>query len=211
MRWARGHECSYAGALPEPGNSPGGPWSVRWTTAEQILFHYFTRVHLRNADKDNAILSPDWRWNPLRIDWGTRYAGDNQLPVMIAGSTNSIKVQLQNTGIYKWDCSGVHPDRPIPAPNYRLRYRWFNGSSLITTGAGVSVCDLMPGASMTPTLTIQVPSGLSGTYTLQLDLYEESESFWFSAGGWLLYDVTVQIVLPPSPSPTPTSCGFDGC
>jgi hypothetical protein len=69
MRWARGHECSYPYAIPVPGNPPGGPWSVIWTRVEQILFHYYTGVHLRNADHDNDIISPDRRWNPLDLRW----------------------------------------------------------------------------------------------------------------------------------------------
>jgi hypothetical protein len=51
VRWARGNQC----ALPVSGDSP---WSVRWTRPEQILFHYYTDVHLRNASSGNAILSP---------------------------------------------------------------------------------------------------------------------------------------------------------
>ena len=62
MRWARGNQC----ALERNGNEP---WSVTWTRPEQILFHYFTGVHLRDANNNKQIISPDWRWNPLMFQW----------------------------------------------------------------------------------------------------------------------------------------------
>ena len=196
-RWARGNRCGVA--------LPGELWSVRWTTAEQILFHYFTRVHLRDANIGKLILSPDWRWNPLLINWGTT---DNQPPKMNAGSTSSYAVLLQNTGIYPWTCIKGQ-SKPIPPPSYRLRYRWLNGRSIIATGYGTPVCDLSPGDSSKVELVISVPAVPVGTYTLRLDMYEDSAGFWFGDGGWPPYDVNVQIVTPPSPTPTPTSCGND--
>lgn len=68
-RWARGHQCSYSGAPVVGNNAPGGQWSVRWIKPEQILFHYYTDVNLRDAGNNNAILSasPQFRWNPLDI------------------------------------------------------------------------------------------------------------------------------------------------
>ena len=197
-RWVLGNQCSMDGASSEP-------WSVHWTTAEQILFHYFTRVQLRDADNGKQILSPDWRWNPLLIDWGTP---DYQPPVLVAGSSQSFKIQVQNTGIDTWDCDfagGI----PIPAQKYRLRYRWLSDGIVLATGEGISLCDLKPGASKLVGLPVQVPAGLSGLYTFRLDMYENSEHFWFSDGGWPPYDVPVQIIPPPNPTPTPTSCGND--
>ena len=115
-RWARGDQCSLAG-------NGSDPWSVTWTRPEQILFHYFTHVQLRDANNGKQILSPDWRWNPLQIDWGVASL-NGQPPAMIAGSANSIKVQLHNTGIYLWTCL-KGPSKPIPPPpSYRLRHRW---------------------------------------------------------------------------------------
>ena len=60
-RWARGHQCS----RPRDDNFEGDPWSVKWTRSEQILFHYYTGVHLR--DQSGNRLSPEYRWNPLAM------------------------------------------------------------------------------------------------------------------------------------------------
>ncbi len=198
-RWTRGDKC----ALEKNG---GEPWNVKWTRPEQILFHYYTGVHLRDADNANAILSPDWRWNPLQIDWRT---ANYQPPAMIAGTVNTYKVQLQNTGIYAWDCH-VLPNRPIP-PSYRLRYQWLNGQTVLYTGQGTTVCGLVPGNSTRIDLAIQVPVVSTGLYTLRLDIHEGTEDFWFSSGGWPPYDIPVRIEsgTTPTPTPTPPGCGFD--
>jgi hypothetical protein len=38
-------------------------WNYR-----QILTHYYTGIHLQNTT--GAVLTPDYRWNPLVVDWG---------------------------------------------------------------------------------------------------------------------------------------------
>ncbi len=204
MRWARGHECSHEGAKVARGNLPGGAWSIVWTRAEQILFHYFTRVHLRDADNDNKIISPDWRWNPLKIEWGTQSEIGGP-PVLIAGQTRAVPIQIQNTSIDDWNCR--IGDTPL---SYRLRYRWLNGSTVIyTASTGLYMCNVLAGGAKNDLLQVYAPAGLSGTYTLRLDMYESFGNFWFSDGGWPPYDVTVRIIPPPSPTPTATSCGND--
>jgi hypothetical protein len=198
-RWVRGNQCY----LDSYGSEP---WSVRWTTAEQILFHYFTRVQLRDASNGKQILSPDWRWNPLRIEWGTP---DNQPPVMVAGRTSTFKIEIQNTGIDTWSCD-FEGEIPIPREYYRLRYRWLTSdAAIITTGEGVPVCDLEPGSSTSVELPVWIPANLPGEYILRLDMYHTSTYFWFSDGGWPPYDVPVRIIPPPNPTPTATSCGND--
>lgn len=71
-RWARGN-------LSFNMNRDLGTWSVRWERAEQILVHYYTGVHIRDAANNNALLTPSYRWNPLQINWGTP---DNHPPIM---------------------------------------------------------------------------------------------------------------------------------
>jgi hypothetical protein len=117
-RWVRGNQCY----LDSYGSEP---WSVTWDRAEQILFHYFTRVHLRDADNGKQILSPNWRWNPLKIEWGTQSEIGGP-PVLIAGQTHAVPIQIQNTSIDDWNCR--IGDTPL---SYRLRYRWLNGSTVI--------------------------------------------------------------------------------
>jgi hypothetical protein len=206
-RWARGDQCALSGN----GNED---WSVQWTHAEQILFHYFTRVHLRDADNSNAILSPTWRWNPLDIRW----EGINpQPPTMQVGQSYLVTVTVQNTSIYDWDCTW-RADRPEPIPSYYVRYRWSkitSGQTADIIGSGqFPICNLAAGASRTVRLTLNDVPPIPGSYLVKFDLYERTDEFWFSDGGWPTYDVPVQIILStptpaPSPSPTPTPCGFD--
>jgi len=76
--WARGN-------LSFNINRDLGAWSVRWERAEQILVHYYTGVHIRDAGNNNALLTPSYRWNPLQINWGT---SDNRPPAMSRGGTS---------------------------------------------------------------------------------------------------------------------------
>jgi hypothetical protein len=207
-RWARGDQCSLAGN----GNEP---WSVIWTRPEQILFHYFTRVHLRDANNGKQIISPARRWNPLRIQWGTT---DNQPPVMQPGGSYNVIIQIQNTGIYPWTCTGVD-GRPIPDSRYDLRYYWSSSQSIGPWRLGqgkVSVCDIQPGdPSPDKKITIDDIPAVAGQYILHFDINDTVTNSWFRLGGWPAYDVSVQVVIPltptpsPSPSPTPTTCGND--
>lgn len=61
-RWARGNPQYNA-------NDPSGPpWSVAWQNPLQILTHYYTDIHVRDADANNTILTPNRRWSALEIE-----------------------------------------------------------------------------------------------------------------------------------------------
>jgi len=176
-RWARGSPCAFAAQ----GNDP---WSVRWDRVEQILVHYYTGVHLRDAN--TAILTPNYRWNPLRINWGTP---DNRPPILYHGSPRTISVQVQNTSISDWVYG-------YPNFAFDLRYRWAkvgfgeSTSSYQATATGTTKGDPSP----TLTLTLgDIPAWGPGAYTIRLDIYVTSASgnFWFSDLGWPSYDVPV--------------------
>ncbi len=208
-RWARGNRCGI--------DLPGELWSVQWTRAEQILFHYFTRVHLRDANNDKQIISPAWRWNPLKFQWK---ATDSQPPVLRIGSSYQAVIQIQNTGIYPWQCIGLD-GFPIPDSRYNLRYFWSSTgpSGWWQLGKGeVSVCDIQPGdPSPEKIIAIDDIPTTAGHYILHFDINDTVKNSWFRSGGWPTYDVEVQVVSPVTPTPThtltptPTSCGFDGC
>lgn len=89
VRWARGNQCAKITA----GNIP---WSVRWNNENQILFHYYTGVHLRDIDLNR--LSPNDRWNPLEIT----AEGDCPL-IMDSGQTCTLTFTVQNTGTTTWN------------------------------------------------------------------------------------------------------------
>ena len=178
-RWARGNRSFNM-------NRDLGAWSVRWERAEQILVHYYTGVHIRDAANNNALLTPSYRWNPLQINWGTP---DNRPPAMVHGGMYPIAVKVQNTGVADWTCG-------YPHFSYELRYRWAKASHGEVTGSSwASVCGTPKGdPSPTVNLTIQnIPNWGPGAYTIRFDIYVTSASgnFWFSERGWRSYDVSV--------------------
>lgn len=178
-RWARGN-------LSYNINRDLGAWSVRWERAEQILVHYYTGVHIRDAGNNNALLTPSYRWNPLQIHWGTP---DNRPPAMSHGGTYPISVKVQNTGVSDWTCG-------YPNFSYALRYRWAKaGFGEVTGSSSALVCGTSKGdPSPTVSLTIQnIPNWGPGAYTLRFDIYVTSANgnFWFSEQGWRTYNVSV--------------------
>lgn len=178
-RWARGNRCSYAGQGDDP-------WNVRWERAEQILVHYYTGVHIRDASNNNVRLTPSYRWNPLQINWGTP---NNRPPTMYRGNTYPLTVEVQNTGISDWTCG-------YPHFSYELRYRWAKPGFREVMGSGwASVCGTPKGdPSPTVNLTIQdIPNWGPGAYTIRFDIYVTSAygNFWFRDYGWPSYDVSV--------------------
>jgi len=173
-RWARGN--TYGNI-----NYAGVPWSVRWDRVEQILVHYYTGIHLRDAN--GTSLTTYYRWNPLQINWGTP---DNRLPAMYHGGSYPISIQVQNTGIDDWNCT-------YPNFSYELRYRWARaGHEDVTGSSTVTVCGQTKGdPSPMKNLTISdIPNWGPGAYTLRFDIYVTSAygNFWFGEY-WPSYDV----------------------
>lgn len=177
-RWARGNQC----ARPVLGDIP---WSVRWQHFEQILVHYYTDIHLRDGDDVSIILTPDWRWNPLRIDWGT---SNNEPPSLWQGDNHPIEIKVQNTGVSEWVCGA--------SENYRLGYRWMKGELSEIGSSYADLCGVLPGdPSPLTTLSLDVPNWGSGAYKLYFDVYVDSDGdiTWFSDLGWFPYTVSLCI------------------
>jgi uncharacterized repeat protein (TIGR01451 family) len=197
-RWARGHECSYTNltATPYPGNSPGTSWSVSWTSPEQILFHYYTGVQLRDAANGNQILSPSFRWNPLSITWANSASSP---PTMHLGGTSPVTMYLQNTGLYDWTCDSTY--------TYYLFYEWQQVSPTESSQpiphtpeeTYPSACGVLKGdESLLSTFDVQVVSTnySPGMYFLRFDIARQQVSApyqvtYFSDYGWPTYDVLV--------------------
>ena len=92
QRWATGDQC---GTLHPDSDAP---WSVRWTRPEQILFHYYTDVHLRDANKQVVTSrSAEKRWSPLKI------VGElgSSSPVLWRGISHPTGVWVQNVVVFK--------------------------------------------------------------------------------------------------------------
>ncbi len=154
-------------------------WSVRWTRPEQILTHYYTGIHIRDAQDP---LTPSFRWSPLQIDWGAA-----EQTALLAGSAYSITLQVQNTGVSTWDCT-------YPNFNYALTYRWIGPETYDGTQS-MSLCGLAPGAATFKTLTLADVPVLPGAYTLRFDVAVTSASgnFRFSEVGWPAYSVGARV------------------
>jgi hypothetical protein len=163
---------------------------VQWPRVEQILFHYYSDVHLRYLDSQQVVtwLSPTYRWNPLQINWGA--AGDP--PTMIRGNTYNISVFVQNTSAASWTCGASYS-------GYYLRYTWHKPGAGSIQGTGwAPLCGLSPGASTWASLTINdVPNSLGpGPYLLRFDVeqdYTGGGFTYFSSMGWTTYDVSVAV------------------
>ncbi len=155
-RWAFGNR-SYLGTLD--------PWSVTWTARDQILTHYYTGIHIRDANNGNAILTPERRFNALYLNWARPPAFPN-------GICNRIMVWLHNTGTGEW----LGADRDIYDREIGIGYCW--GQSCFT--AGYLPQSVVPSKDQLVSLTIQPGSG-----ELRIDLYKkswyESTPTWFSA------------------------------
>lgn len=197
MRWARGHECSYDNATPASGNRPGAPWSVRWENYRQILVHYYTGIHLRNAS--GSPLTPADRWNLLK----------HNVPASMPASTNrSVTLILQNTSTWDWWSGSV-----------ALGYQWTSRGAPPDDGnwqiASQSL-SLAQGQTLTNTVSIVAP-GSGGLYDLHWDLANTGPQIARRAavsGSWFHWNwphpiipVTITGASPtptPSPSPPPT-------
>jgi hypothetical protein len=174
-RWARGSQCAYVVNGPK--------WSVRWTSAAQILHHYYTNVRLRDANAQP--LTPDRRWNPLDI---------TGLPeAFSAGQVYTLGVKLQNTGVGALNCD-------LAGECFSLGYRWHapSGDPVVGSDYGMLPCALPPGdPSAAVSLRIaDVPAWPSGTYTLTLDLRAHGAggtTTWFSEAGWPAYTLTIAL------------------
>ncbi len=179
QRWARGTQCAYG--------APRAFWSVRLLTAEQLLFHYYTGVRLR--DVSGAPVDLEHRWNPLNIVGGERVS---------PGVPNAMTVKVQNTSPAAWHCDAT-------IISYTLGYRWISGTQTIDgLGQAALPCGLAPGdPSPNVSLVItDVPEGSPGPYSMTLDMRAHMSDLmpiWFSSEGWAPYTLTLQVSVPITP------------
>ncbi len=176
QRWARGTQCAYGTARAF--------WSVRWRTAEQLLFHYYTGVRLRDASGAPADLES--RWNPLAIAGGERIS---------PGVPNAMIVKVQNTSPAAWACDSAVISRT-------LGYRWVSNTQTIDgLGQAAVPCGLAPG-DPSPSVSLVItdaPDWTPGPYSMTLDMrahMTDSTLLWFSDEGWAPYTLTFQLSVP---------------
>ena len=158
-----------------------GEWSVKWSR-DQILVHYYTRINLR--DQSGSRVTPDYRWNPLEINWGT---SDRQPPTMVHGNSYPITIRIQNTGVYDWSCS------QNGYQDFDFQYKWTKDGQTAIGSNSISVCNQQTGdPSPSYSLTIGgIPNWGEGTYGLHFDIDVDAANpdgdFDFSHEGWPTY------------------------
>ncbi len=193
-RWSFGHTSSLGPVAegdekyPNDINGLGNFWSAQWDKVEQILTHYYTGVHIRDANAVNHVLTPNRRWVPLHI-FGFSSPSDSLL--LCKGQTHYIAVQLQNTGVYNW---GEHA--------FALGYRpsWNSGSTQSTATDPVFIVPTLAGEAATTVVPIKTPDYVGqGAYTIGLDMQAYStpnpgDFQWFSDQGWPWYEVKVEVI-----------------
>ncbi len=122
QRWAMGLDRSGDAGVEYP----------RWQNFEQILFHYYTGVNLREIDNLPAegIQSPSYRWNPLVVDWG---AGATTPPTMFPDESYNVTLLPQNSGAIDW------------GDEVEVAYYWLVNNGLIGLVHSVDVANLIQG------------------------------------------------------------------
>lgn len=188
-RWARGHECSYSTAPVLPGNTAGSNWSIRWYYPEQILFHYYTSVNLRNVNNGNAIISPAYRWNPLKLVTSGRCP-----PNMYRGQRCTFTFTVQNTGTTTWQSS---------QPIYLGYHGWDSLTKMRSEQITLLPKNVPPGDTVVLSINITPPSSLlrGQSYVLRFEMGLETppdnswEGFSTLEPGrpWITHDIAVCI------------------
>lgn len=213
-RWGFGHTSSRgpdevtSPHYPHDSNGDGDFWSVRYDRAEQILTHYYTGIHIRDAS--GAQLTSAYRWNALQV---------NNAPTQVPpGHTSYVSVWLQNTGTASWFGSGD----PV-APSHALSYRIFDmRGTCVANCSGTNRAPLdehtekVPGDDLWRTLQVYFPSDVRGPVVVRLDMVQlitlagkqspgsnhrltyslplatsATVDFWFADYGWYTQDIHV--------------------
>lgn len=170
---------------------------MRWDNYRQILVHYYTGVHLRDAS--GSPLTPSDRWNLLQ----------HNVPSSLPASTHrSVTLILQNTSTWDW-WSGI----------VSLGYQWTNRGAPLDDNAWQIVArnlSLVQGQSLTITVNITTPVS-SGLYDLHWDLANTGPQIAQRAaasvsGSWFhrnwphpIIPVTIAGGISPTPTPTRTN------
>jgi|GEM_PF-1419349 len=172
-RWARGN--TYANI-----NKPGNLWSVRWDDVRQILTHYYTGVHIRDAN--GTPLTPPDRWNALRIT-------PTAPLTLTTGLSYPFTLTVQNSGVTPWTMGG----------GFALGYRWRRaGGQEGREEEGAEAIpiphDLSPGEAITLTVPVRPPAGATGTCLLMWDMLHGSQWFSRQSPSWPTQEMSVWVI-----------------
>jgi len=175
-RWAWGNSSQYGGSTP---------WPVQWGDERQILVHYYTGVHLQNAE--GSLLTPEDRWNLLT------YTVPSE---MVAGWSYSATLVVQNTSTWDWGpyavVLGYQWTAPAAPPTY-------DDWQIVAEGI-----ELAAGDTLTTTVTVVAPA-VSGLYDLHWDFARRDEAYFWFHDQWPHPVMPITVTGGATPTPTPTS------
>jgi len=176
-RWAHGNS-SHLGTSTD--------WSVRWDEAAQILTHYYTGIHLRDAANNDQQLTPDYRWNLLDVSWAEAGCPD----IIPENGVCTGTFLIQNTGVAAWNSGRIFFD------HYTLAEQANRTTNALINPTGINATAL-PGEVVTVTAAISPPAGAAtgSRQTIRFDMaYAENDTVnYFSerepGRPWYTYDV----------------------
>lgn len=160
-RWARGTSSYRPNA--------GEQWSVRWSESNQILTHYFTGIQVRNANASNNIVTPPYRWVPLKLNWGVY----NPTPILTCAGEHSVSVQLQNTGTTGWANNEVS----VVVLNNGQQFASANIPTSVAAGNGV----------VTTTITLNLAANTYYYFRFDMKLNNSNTLFSVQSPAWPNY------------------------
>jgi hypothetical protein len=185
-RWSFGHtssigpagvgenQCPDLAANQPDRNGDGKCWSVRWDNAYQILTHYYSYTHVRDANDPNRILTPTWRWAPLALSMPSTSCLNQALPVDISIQNTSLQdwqdgleVQLRYSIVYLGDVGASSTD-DMEGENEQMQLVTSAAPSLVGVGKLLRIPFLLDLAGF---------NNGQGRYRIRYDLYFNGQSF----------------------------------
>lgn len=143
-RWARGNTGWNS-------SSPTTAWSVKFTDSYQMLTHYYTGIHIRDANNPSTILTPNDRWVPLQLEWDFKPEAPR---FACKGKTHVARVTVQNTGTTTWYVNG--------ADRYTFEYN-LSGVPGNPSLVGRPKNNIAPGGTFDASLWVTIPSNFPGS------------------------------------------------
>ncbi len=193
-RWAFGHTSSRGPVAvgqptyPHDDGGNGDFWPVRLDDAAQLLTHYYTGIHLRDATANNTIVTPARRWAALQIRWDT--ADGNPPAARCAGNAIPLTGWVQNTGTTTWASGGAVHFGYQELPGLQVQ-------SAAVTAAAYPLAPGAPGGAYTATLLYVAPTDMADEDIAnpRVEMFEGNTPFsQFEAGhSWPTYLVQIPI------------------
>ncbi|MEZ4659905.1 MAG: hypothetical protein R2911_20310 [Caldilineaceae bacterium] len=192
-RWSYGHTSSRGPVAsdhpyyPHDDGNNGDFWSVRWNDALQILTHYYSGIHIRDANNNNDVVTPNQRWVPLWMRWNLH---SNTPPTSTcAGHAILLEVLVQNSGTETWPAGGAVTFEAVTSQGLQLQ-------SAAVDGAAFPPEPVPPGGTYTATLLYQAPANEPNGYLTQIYFEMAEGATGFSQQNKAWPDFSIEVTIP---------------